>query len=262
MPSVELPTGPTVYYEETGSGPGTPVVFSHGLFMDHTMFRPQVERFAQERRCIAWDERAHGRTVSSGPFTFWDSARDLVALLDHLGIEKAVHVGMSQGGLLGLRAILQNPERFAGLVMLSSQAGQLAEEGADDFKRIIDEWVENGATEDKLTFLTNLILGPGVDATYWRQAWKSMTAQQVREANDAIFALEDITDQLEKISCPVWVIHGTGDVSTPYQRAETVAAKVPDCRGLTLIDDAPHAANLSHPEQVNEAIAEFLKQIP
>jgi len=262
MPTAPLSTGPTVYYEDTGGGSGTPVIFSHGLFMDHAMFAPQVECFAGQRRCIVWDERAHGDTVSSGPFTFWDSARDLVALMDHLGIDRAIHVGMSQGGLLGSRAVLQNPDRFAGLLMLSSQAGKLAEEGADEFKRIIDEWVAHGATEDKLEFLTGLILGPGVDDTYWRKAWTKMTPQQVREANDAIFALEDITDRLPEITCPTLVIHGTGDVSTPYQRAETVAAKVPDCRGLVLIDGAPHAANLSHPDEVNDAIADFLAQLP
>jgi 3-oxoadipate enol-lactonase len=259
--TITIPGGPVLTYEDSG-GAGVPIIFSHGLFMDRTMFGPQVERFSAERRCIVWDERAHGETESHGEFTYWDSARDLLALMDALEIDQAVHFGMSQGGLLGMRAALLAPERFTAIVMHSSQAGGLApDEGTDGFKAIIAEWVEQGATEDKLQFLVDLILGPGVDPTYWRTYWAQLTPEQITDAVSALYSIDDVHDRLPDVAMPVLVIHGKADVSTPWERAERVAREVPDSRGWVLIEGAPHANNLSHPEIVNEATARFLNDV-
>lgn len=255
---VEVVDGPTIAFEDTG-GDGPVMILSHGLFMDRTMFAPQVEHFRARFRCITWDERGHGETTwNGGDFTYWDSARDLLALMDSLGIERAVHVGMSQGGLLGMRAALLAPERFIGTVMLSSQAGKLAEGGADAFKAIIGEWIEAGATEEKLTFLCDLILGPGVDPTYWRTVWSRFTPQQLTDATSALYSLDELYDRLAEVTVPLGVIHGLSDVSTPWQRARRVALEVADCRGLTLVPGGPHAVNLTRPEVVNAALDTFV----
>lgn len=259
--SVRISTGPEIAYLDTG-GAGVPIIFSHGLFMNRAMFAPQIEEFSKSWRCITWDERAHGDTVyPRGHFTSWDAARDLLALMDALDIERAIHVGMSQGGLFGMRAAMREPRRFVGIVQLSSQAGKLAEEGAAAFKGIIEEWKIQGATPDKLAFLTDLILGPGVDASYWHAYWKKLTPQQIDDAVSPIYSLDELYDRLNEVVVPVLTIHGLADVSTPYQRAERVAREVPDSRGITLIEDGPHAVNLSHAEQVNAALRAFFAEL-
>ena len=257
---IKVRTGPEIAYEDTG-GAGAPIIFSHGLFMDHTMFAPQLECFSKSWRCITWDERAHGGTVSKGHFTYWDSAQDLLALMDALEIERAIHVGMSQGGLLGMRAAILKPRRFAGIVQLATQAGKLAEEGAEAFKALIAEWQQKGATPEKLQFLTDLILGPGVDAAYWRRYWATFTPAQLDDAVSALYSLDELYDRLHQVVVPLLTIHGLADVSTPYQRAERVAREVPDSRGITLIEGGPHAVNLSHPDQVNSALNAFLSEL-
>ena len=72
--------GQRLYYEDTG-GPGPAGIFSHGLFMDHEMFAPQVEALKGRYRCITWDERGHAGTASDtlAPFSYYDSADDLAA---------------------------------------------------------------------------------------------------------------------------------------------------------------------------------------
>src|SRR5437588_9277108 len=113
MPFADV-NGQHLYYEDFGgdsAGDGVAVLFSHGFLMDHEMFAPQVEALAGEFRCITWDERGFGQTPADGPFSYWDSAADVLALLTHLGIERAVLAGMSQGGFLSLRAALTAPER-------------------------------------------------------------------------------------------------------------------------------------------------------
>jgi 3-oxoadipate enol-lactonase len=258
--NIEVRTGPKIAYVDTG-GAGVPIIFSHGLFMDHTMFAPQIDYLSKSWRCIAWDERAHGGTDSKGHFTYWDSAADLVALMDALGIGRAIHVGMSQGGLLGMRAAILKPERFAGIVQLATQAGKLAEDGAEAFKVIIAEWQQKGATPDKLQFLTDLILGPGVDASYWRRYWATFSASQLDDQVSALYSLDELYDRLHEVVVPVFTIHGLKDVSTPYQRAERVAREVPDSRGIVLIEDGPHAVNISHADQVNSALSAFLSDL-
>src|ERR1700735_2611987 len=122
MPFAEV-NGQRLYYEDTG-GDGPVIAFSHGLFMDETMFDPQVAALRSRYRCIAWDERGHGQTGdATEPFTYWDSADDLAALLESLGVERAVLAGMSQGGFLSLRAALTHPGVVRGLILIDTQAG-------------------------------------------------------------------------------------------------------------------------------------------
>ena len=122
MPYADV-NGQRLYYEDSG-GDGPVIAFSHGLFMDESMFDPQVEALSESYRCIAWDERGHGRTGEpSGPFSYWDSADDLAALLASLGIRRAVLAGMSQGGFLSLRCALAHPELVRALILIDTQAG-------------------------------------------------------------------------------------------------------------------------------------------
>ena len=123
MPIAQV-NGQRLYYEDTG-GTGPAVIFSHGLFMDHEMFAPQVAALRRRHRCITWDERGHGLSASDrlAPFSYYDSAADLAAILKHLGIGEAVLVGMSQGGFLSLRCALSHPDVVRALVLIDTQAG-------------------------------------------------------------------------------------------------------------------------------------------
>lgn len=260
MLKVALPTGPVIACEDSG-GPGLPIIFSHGLFMNHSMFDPQVTAFSDEYRCITWDERAHGQTEHAGAFTYWDSARDLLALMDALGIERAVHVGMSQGGLLGMRAALLAPERFIGIVQLATQARGLDEEAAGAFGAMIQDWIDNGPKPEALDFLADFILGPDIDKTYWQHYWRGLTPARIGDAVSALFSIDSLYDRLHDVAVPLYTIHGDADVATSHLLAEHVIANVPDPRGYTLIAGGTHAVNLGYPDQVNAAIASFVNDL-
>src|SRR5205809_7354217 len=139
MPFADV-NGQHLYFEDSG-GPGPAIIFSHGFLMDHEMFAPQVAALSGEFRCIAWDERGFGATPATGPFTFWDSADDALALLAHLGVERAFFVGMSQGGFLSLRAALRAPNRVRGLALIDSQAGPEPPEAIPLYEAMTDEGV-------------------------------------------------------------------------------------------------------------------------
>ncbi len=109
MPHAEI-NGQQIYFEDTGpvaDSDAPTVILAHGFLMDHEMFAPQVAALRDRHRVITWDERGFGQTGFDGqPFSYWDSAADCLGLLDHLGIERAVVGGMSQGGFLSLRVAL------------------------------------------------------------------------------------------------------------------------------------------------------------
>jgi 3-oxoadipate enol-lactonase len=122
MPTAAV-NGVEISYADSGGG-GPAVVLSHGFLMDASMFDAQVAALAPEYRVITWDQRGHGETPAPGPFSYWDSARDVLALLGHLGIERAVLGGMSQGGFLSLRAAMLAPQRVRGLILIGSSPGR------------------------------------------------------------------------------------------------------------------------------------------
>jgi pimeloyl-ACP methyl ester carboxylesterase len=264
VPTVVLPSGPVLAYDDTGSGPegSSVVVLSHGLLMDRTMFGPQVEALRAEHRCLTWDGRGHGETTHDGkPFTFWDSADDLVGLLDALEVDRAVLVGMSQGGFLSLRAALAHPDRVEAVVLLDSQAGLEDPAAAPLYRQLAADWQANGPDGAALAFVAALILGDGVDHAPWIHRWTEQPPERATQVLDPLLTRDDLTDRLDEIACPVLVVHGTADAAIPVERARAVAEGVRDCRGLVLVEGGSHATNLSHPDEVNEALAEFLSDL-
>ena len=147
MPFAEV-NGQRLRFDDSG-GDGPAVVLSHGFLMDREMFEPQVKALAPEHRVITWDERGFGETEFDGqPFTYWDSARDCLGLLDHLGLDDAVLGGMSQGGFLSMRAALLAPERVRALVLIDTQAGPEDPERLPTYRQMQQTWLEAGLVDE------------------------------------------------------------------------------------------------------------------
>lgn len=258
MPVANL-DGTEVFYEDT-EGDRPALVFSHGLLMDHEMFADQVDAFKLSYRCIAWDERGHGRTKSGGPFTYWDSATDLLALLDHLGLETAFLVGMSQGGFLSLRAALSAPDRVSGLVLIDTQAGTEDPSVVPVYLSMLDRWEAEGLQDNVADAIASIIIGSDVDAQPWVQKWRAWPTDELRPGYGALIDREDIHDRLSDIMCPALVIHGTADAAISTDKAERLCRELGNCVDFVAIEGASHAANMSHPDEVNTAMRSFLQR--
>lgn len=103
-----------------------------------------------------------------------------------------------------------------------------------------------------------MILGDaGLTAT-WVPKWEALDLAQLTLAGATLLTRDDISDRVAEIGCPILAVHGTADAALDISRARTLAAAAPDHRGLIEIEGAPHAANMTNPDQVNAAIAEFL----
>ncbi|MEY2421512.1 MAG: 3-oxoadipate enol-lactonase [Acidimicrobiaceae bacterium] len=255
MPFADV-NGQHLYFEDTG-GPGPVVVFSHGFLMDHEVFAPQVAALADEFRCITWDERGFGATPATEPFTYYDSAADCLALLDHLGLDRAVLAGMSQGGFLSLRAALTAPERVKALVLIDTQSGREDEAVAPAYEAMHDDWVANGPGNVQ-DVIAGLIIGEGIDTAPWVVKWNAAPPENLTLPFRCLMSRDDITNRLGEISCPAIVFHGDADQAIPMSKAEALCQALPNCEGVVVVNGGPHASNLSHPEQVNGPLREFL----
>jgi pimeloyl-ACP methyl ester carboxylesterase len=256
MSSLTLPTGATVEYEDTG-GDGPAVVFSHGLLMNGSMFEPQVAALRDAYRVVTWDERGHGLAEHESPWTYWDSARDVLALMDHLGLSRAVLGGMSQGGFLSLRAALLAPERVRALVLIDTQAGPEDPDAGAMYGAMAAAWAASGSDPAVLDVVAATILGPA-EHEPWKTLWEQMPRHRAVQVVDTLLSREDVTDRLGEITCPALVIHGDADAAIPVEKAEALTNGLPGAVPMVLVEGAGHASNLSHPSVVNAAIRGFL----
>ncbi len=250
--------GTDIAYTDSG-GEGPAIVLSHGYLMDHTMFDPQAGVLAPGFRVITWDQRGFGGTSADGPFSYWDSARDALGLLDHLGVARAVLGGMSQGGFLSLRAALLAPERVRALVLIDTQAGTEDPALAPAYEQMEDVWLAQGP-EPVQEIVASIILG-GVDPQPWFAKWARLDRTGLSHSFRCLMDRDDITGRLSEIGCPALILHGTADAAIPMAKAEALRDGLAGPARLVAVDGGSHAANLSHPDQVNTALLDFLRSL-
>ena len=111
-----------VHYWTGGAPTGPPAVLLHGAWMDHRMFNAQWPVLAGDYRVLVWDAPGHGMSQPLGLTrpTIDDYLSELVAVLDDAGIERAIVIGQSMGGLIAQHLIRRHPERVAALVVIGS----------------------------------------------------------------------------------------------------------------------------------------------
>lgn len=251
--------GQQINYTDSG-GDGPVIIWSHGFLMDHTMFDEQVAAFSADYRCIAWDERGFGATRATAPFTYYDSADDAVALLDHLGVESAIFAGMSQGGFLSMRAALTHPDRVRGLILIDTQAGQEDPEVVEGYKGMMAHWMSDAPLGDVGQFVAGLILGTPELTEVWIPIWESRRADFTQYVADCLLGRDDITPRVAEISCPAIVIHGDNDQAIHLELGQLLADTIPGA-SLAVMPGGSHAANMTNVDECNAAISGFLSTL-
>jgi pimeloyl-ACP methyl ester carboxylesterase len=228
--------------------------------MELAMFEPQLEMLQSEFRCIAYDERGHGKTKEDGkPFDLWDLADDAVGLLDHLRIEKAIFVGMSQGGFLTLRAALRYPERVHAMVLIDTRPEPEPEDTLAQFMPVMQDWAKTGPKNNGEMIADVLGVGDPKLRDIWMQKWYESTPyERLLPATQAVLVRDDLTPRLAEITCPAIVFHGTEDQAIPIVRGRFLAENLSGCERIVEVEGAGHAPNLSHPQVVNPPMLDFI----
>lgn len=259
------PDGASIVYEITGSGPA--LLFAHGLGGNHFSWWQQLPVFARTHTCIAFSHRGFApSTVPGGVPDPHDYAADAAALLDHLGIERAVHVGQSMGGWTGVELALNHPERLAGLV-LACTTGSLSFDGFDDPEiaawrisapKVVEELTAQGIiratgrafarSQPVLHNLYGMIdrLNADLDKEEIR---KRIWAMRKRGPEDAA-----------RIACPVLCITGEDDAIIAPSGVRAVARHIPDVQ-VVGVPATGHSVYFERADLFNAVLMDYLKRI-
>jgi pimeloyl-ACP methyl ester carboxylesterase len=246
--------GNKLYFEVTGAGPDT-IVFSHGAFLDHTLWDDVVAQLSEQFRCVTWDARGHGMSECNGPFDYWDAAHDALGLLELAGADTGVFVGMSQGGWLSQRAALIAPDKVRGLVLQGTSVAPFSPEEQAGYRQLAEAWVAMGPVGDLGGAVLDIHFGGAdYDGSRFLQRWQAKPPAAWAQVWDSILGRDDIRHRMKEISCPVAVVHGSADAALTMDTARELASMLRTCIGTTTIVGAPHAAALSHPRELAAAI--------
>ena len=255
-----------IHYVEEGKGPA--IVFAHGFCMDHTMYAAQFEDLPDTYRCFAWDMRGHGRSeCPPGPWTMQDLVVDLISFIESVNAWPCHLVGMSIGGMIGVRLAIQREDLVRSLVLIDTSADSEPAEVAEVYRGFQETIASNDGIPEELARGTLPIFygakfseeHPEVlDIHVDRETEMPTTA--LVQGLDALLGRDSVVDRLGEIRVPTLVIHGEADQAIPIARGEELAAHVPGAE-LIRVPDAGHTTPIEAPDVVNEALAGFFARV-
>ena len=263
MPSVER-QGIGIFFEDVGAG--LPVVLGHSFLCSGAMWAPQVGALAERYRVVNVDFRGHGRSGNAdAPFSLYDLVTDVVAVLDHLRIERAVWAGLSIGGMVALRAALVAPERVSALILLDTHAG--AETAHKKLKyRLMALGTKTFGIRPFLPAIVPLMFGRTTRRTKpalvdeWRARFAAVHAPSMLRTLDALIRRDSVVPRLSEIRVPSLVIVGEQDVSLPPAYSSELAAGLKSS-AFVEVPASGHLVALEQPEAVTGAMLRFLDSI-
>ncbi|MFF9068254.1 alpha/beta fold hydrolase [Streptomyces sp. NPDC014891] len=276
MPVIHTPAT-AIHYAEKGEGPALLLV--HGHPFDHTMWQPQIDRFARTHRVIAPDLRGYGATplrAAPGPggaprdaggpeATGLDAfAADLVAVLDALHVDDCVVAGLSMGGQIAMELYRGHPGRVRGLVLADTFPAAETDEGRAARNAMADRLLAGGAAAmrgyadevlDRMVAPYNTHAAPHVH--------RMMCATDPAGAAAALRGRAERPDYrktLTTVPFPALVVVGRDDSYTPVADAEEMHALLPHAT-LAVIEQAAHLPNLERADAFDAVLEEYLRSL-
>jgi 3-oxoadipate enol-lactonase len=256
-------------YVDIGIPNATPVIFIHGFPFSHRMWMfpgGQTEALSGTNRVIAYDVRGHGESeVGTGHYSIEFFVDDLVALMDHLVIHKAILCGLSMGGYIALRFSERYPERVMGLVLSNTKSeadsNELKIKRAAAIKNVQINGMKSYAAESVKNLFAPESFDRRSDAVKLIQSVIERTAPlSIFGSLLALAARTDTTAWLPNIKCPTLIMVGEKDMVTPPAAAQAMKDKIPNSE-LYIIPNAAHLSNMENPEEFNKHLVEFVAKI-
>jgi 3-oxoadipate enol-lactonase len=266
LPRAEI-NGAELNYELTGNGPA--VVLVHEGICDLRMWDELVEALATEFTVLRYDLRGYGgSTLPPGPFSH---NRDLLALLDHVGIERAALVGVSYGGRIALDTAFVAPDRITGLVLAAPalrdhEWSRRVREFGDEEERLLDAGDVDAATELNVRLWVD-----GPNRT--RDAVAEDVRERVREMQRRAFEIqlaaysdepppgpeEPVNVRLADIEAPTLVIVGDADVPDFLEITDRLGTELPNSQTVVL-ENTAHTIPLERPGVFRDLVLDFLRE--
>jgi 3-oxoadipate enol-lactonase len=255
--------GGEIFYVDAGISKAAPLVLIHGFPFSHEMWDPQIEALQKRFRLIVYDLRGHGKSaVGDGQYTLEFFVDDLLGLLDHLKLERAVLCGLSMGGYIALRAVERNPERVSGLILADTQAKADSNEAKLKRAAAIKSVKANGVKAYAEGFVKS-VFAPQSLANSKAAVMRIIQENSSLGICGALLALAsrtDTTDALPGIKAPTLILVGEHDTLSPPSASQEMHNRIPNSE-IHVIPNAAHMSNLENSEAFNKHLLDFLGRL-
>jgi pimeloyl-ACP methyl ester carboxylesterase len=253
-----------IYYDNYGQG--TPIVFLHPWSTNGGIWYFQTFPFAQTNQVIVIDHRGHGRSDKPmGGYSIQEHASDVRAVLDAVGVQKAILVGNSIGGMIAMQFTLDHPDRVTGQLILSSGTAlgeNMPKEAAAAFQTdylatfgaLMEGAVAAKTKRERPEILEVMRAHFAVQSNFPKHVFDSAIADQ-----NGVFSW-NIKSRLGSIRKPTLVVAGEEDQATPVAANKFLADNIPDARLIT-VKDVGHFHQLEKPLEFNATLKEFAARL-
>ena len=271
------------YYEEHGKarreGDAT-IVLWPSFLTDGGMWDAQVPALAAIGRVLVFDGPGHGKSETPPPFSLDDNVRALVDALDvlcprrpasggsvdSLDAKRVAMVGLSWGGMLGMRLAVLAPERVAALALLDTSAAPEVMTNRVQYRAMLStfrrvgfpSWLADRRILPRYFCDETLRARPEIPRRFWNEAI-GFSREGVYKAGKAIFQRTDFRGELARVRAPTLVLCGAEDRATPPERSREVASAIAGAE-LVEVPGAGHLSAIEQPERVNAALVPFVER--
>jgi len=258
MPDIKTDDGCIIHAEVAGPDNAPVLMLSNSLGTNLHMWDDQVASFTRHFRLLRYDRRGHGKSgVPKGPYSMERLGRDVIAVLDSLGIQKINWCGLSMGGMVGQWLGASAASRIDKLI-LSNTSSYFPDKAMWDGRiKMVREKGLAGIVNSNME-------------RWFTKAFRERAPQAMDKMRDMFVATklegyigcgEAIRDMdhrplLAKISAPTLVIAGRHDMATPLEGNEFIRQHIPGAKIAVL--EAAHIANMEQPKAYAETVLGFL----
>jgi 3-oxoadipate enol-lactonase len=236
----------------------TPLVLSHGAGGNHGIWYQQIAHFAADRMVVAWDHRGFGRSTdradASGPMV---AAGDLLAICDHLGIERADLVGQSMGGWTTIGAALARPGLARSIVLADTLGGFTSEAIRAALSDVRGSTPWDGHTLGLHPALDPSLAERDPGRAHLYQVLGAFGSIDTPTVIERILAVTHDEGEAQAITCPVLCVVGDRDPLFPPAAVRAVADLLPDAR-VSEIPGSGHSPYFEDAELWNAVVGRFL----
>ena len=278
MAFVTTEDGTEIFYKDWGNKDAQPIVFHHGWPLSSDDWDAQMLFFhAKGYRVIASDRRGHGRSTDIGTGHDMDHyASDVSAVVEHLDLKNAIHIGHSTGGGQVARYVAQYGEpqgRVAKAVLVAAVPPLMVQTDTnpEGTPVAVFDSFRDALAANRAEFYVAVASGPfygfnrdGTEVSqpvvdnWWRQG---MTGSALAHYEGIkAFSETDQTDDLKAISVPVLVMQGDDDQVVPYKDASLKQHELLSNSTLKIYEGFPHGMLTTHADVLNPDLLEFIQQ--
>lgn len=256
VPKIEI-NGALIHYQIQGKGSET-IVFAHGLLWSEKIFKNQIAAFQDRYRCLSFDFRGQGQTaVTRSGYDLETLYADTTALIEALGAAPGHFVGVSMGGMIGLRIAARRPELIKSLALLATSADAETEENRKRYRTLAFI-----ARMFGLRVIANRVMPVVFGKSFlndpqrvelkrqWRRNLIANRRIGIARAAMGVIEREPVHGELNKISAPTLVARGDEDMAISLEQAKRIHSRIAGSK-LAIIPRAGHTPTVEEPAVVN-----------